>query len=190
MLLQESLPEGQCPPPFMFPSPEVEAWLGCQDAGGAAAWGAGSQGSPGWHTTRSTGFLDSLPACFPLKRSMESTCSCEMFQFCKISIFQKRGVPLENFQPALIIKASLTSHTEVELKDIKFPSERPWAKCSPCLHPIPQPWSSRELSATAGWWFSIECHHTTAYSYSIVNSLTKTVKWQAPQILMWPNIGP
>lgn len=95
------------PPHFMFPSPshpmaEAEAWLGCQEAEGAAAWGSGSQGSIGWHATRSTGFLDSLPACFPLKLSMESTCSCEMFQSCKISIFHQRSVPPENFQPALI----------------------------------------------------------------------------------------
>jgi len=129
MLLQESLREGQCPPIPRFParshpSPKAEVWWGCREAGGAAARGAGSQGSPGWHATRSAGFLDSLPACFPLKLSMESTCSCEMFQFCKVSIFQQRSVPLENFQPALIIRASLTSHTEMELKGIKFPSER------------------------------------------------------------------
>lgn len=167
------MPPISCFPPPSHPTLEAEAWLECQEAGGAAAWGVGSQGSPGWHETRSAGFLDSLPVCFPSKLSMESTCSCEMFQFCKISIFQERSVPLENLQPALIIRASLTSHTEVELKDIKFPSERPWAKCSPCLRPTPLPWSSPELSATAGWWLSSEHHHTTANSYSIVTAWPK-----------------
>lgn len=133
--------------------------------------------------------LPGQPACFPLKLSMESACSCETFQFCKISVFQGRNVPLENFQPALTTRTSLTSHTEVELKVIKFPSKRPWAKCSPCLHPELQSWSPREPSVTAAWWFCNECHHVTTYSYSICYSLTEMAKWQAPWF-WWPNIRP
>lgn len=172
-------PPTLCFPPHSHPTAKTEAWCGCQEAEGAAAWGAGSQGSLGWHVTRSTGFLDSLPACFPLKLSMESTCSCEMFQFCKISIFQQRSIPLENFQPALIIRASLSSHTGALLKDIKFLSCEPKALLA-CIphhsHGHHQSFCHSRLGVVP----RVSPHDST-FSFHC-ETLTGTVQQQAPSV--------
>lgn len=182
--------EGTSAPPLCFPLPshptaETEDWLGCEEAEGAAAWGAGSQGrSLGWHVTRSTGFLDSLPAAFHWNFQWNQHVPVKCFNSVKSAF--SNSIPLENFQPALVIRASLSSHTGVLLKDIKFPSQRPWAKSSPCLHPTPQPWTSPELSATAGWGFSLECHHLLIPMWEL--------HWHCPTAgttsLMWPNTRP
>lgn len=67
MLLQGSLPESQCPPlsclpPPSHPTPKVEAWSGCQEAGGAASWGAGSRGA---RAGMRPGVQASWTACMP-----------------------------------------------------------------------------------------------------------------------------
>lgn len=136
----------------MFPSPQLShsrVLVGVSGSWRSSCLGRGEPGEPRLARNQDCR-LPGQPACFLLKLSMESTCSCEMFQFCKISIFQQKSVPLENFQPALTSRASLTSNTEMEQKDIKLPSERRSAKFSPCLHPTLKRCSSPELSATVG----------------------------------------
>lgn len=136
----------------MFPSPQLShsrVLVGVSESWRSSCLGRGEPGEPRLARNQDCRLPGQL-ACFLLKLSMESTCSCEMFQFCKISIFQQKSVPLENFQPALTSRASLTSNTEMEQKDIKLPSERRSAKFSPCLHPTLKRCSSPELSATVG----------------------------------------